>query len=367
MTTDTLGGVWQYSMELAHGLAAEGVQVLLATLGSVPSRAQYAEAGTVRGLELHAGPYKLPWMAEPWREVAAGGEWLLGLAQSSRPDLVHLSEPVYGALPWRVPTVAVGHSCVLSWWDAVWGEPAPPSWERYHREMATGLAAADAVVAPTRAMLIALRTHYDIRRGMVIHNGRASAPFRPSVKRPMVLTAGRIWDPAKNVLALDQAAEHLAWPVYAAGELQSPDGSSPPTMPRHLRLLGKVSASEVATWTSHAAIYALPARYEPFGLSVLEAALAGCALVLGDIASLRELWDGVAVFVPPDQPDTLRSALDALIRDSALREALAMRARRRALGLSRERMTGEYLDLYGQMLAGAVAGPERAEVSACAS
>ncbi len=32
----------------------------------------------------------------------------------------------------------------------------------------------------------------------------------------------------------------------------------------------------------------LPARYEPFGLSVLEAALSGCALVLGDIPSLRE-------------------------------------------------------------------------------
>jgi hypothetical protein len=44
----------------------------------------------------------------------------------------------------------------------------------------------------------------------------------------------------------------------------------------------------------------LPARYEPFGLSVLEAALSGCALVPGDIASLRGNWDGVAEFVCPD-------------------------------------------------------------------
>src|SRR5438477_5985605 len=40
MTADTLGGVWEYSMELARGLAAEGIRVLLATLGRLPSRAQ---------------------------------------------------------------------------------------------------------------------------------------------------------------------------------------------------------------------------------------------------------------------------------------------------------------------------------------
>ena len=38
-------------------------------------------------------------------------------------------------------------------------------------------------------------------------------------------------------------------------------------------------------------------RFEPFGLAVLEAARAGCALVLSDIATFRELWDGAALFV----------------------------------------------------------------------
>ena len=52
-----------------------------------------------------------------------------------------------------------------------------------------------------------------------------------------------------------------------------------------------------------AAIYALPARYEPFGLSILEAALSGCALVIGDIPSLREIWADAALFVPSDGHD----------------------------------------------------------------
>ena len=47
-----------------------------------------------------------------------------------------------------------------------------------------------------------------------------------------------------------------------------------------------LSGEDIRPWFARAGIYALPAVYEPFGLSVLEAALSGCALVLGDIPSL---------------------------------------------------------------------------------
>src|SRR5207248_6075453 len=97
------------------------------------------------------------------------------------------------------------------------------------------------------------------------------------------------------------------------------------------RPLGSLSPPHFADWLARAAIYALPARYEPFGLSVLEAAQAGCALVLGDIPSLRENWDGAAVFVSPDSPPELEAALAALIREPQRRDRLAARPRARAL------------------------------------
>jgi glycosyltransferase involved in cell wall biosynthesis len=117
---------------------------------------------------------------------------------------------------------------------------------------------------------------------------------------------------------------------------------------------------------ARAAVYALPARYEPFGQSVLEAALAGCALVLGDIPSLRELWEGVALFVPPDDAATLRAALESLIRDPSLRGTLAMDARRRALARSPERMARGYLRVYGRVLP-ASHTTRSPEASSCAS
>jgi glycosyltransferase involved in cell wall biosynthesis len=297
-------------------------------------------------------------MEDPWSELRAAGRWLLGLADEVGAGIVHLNEPVLATLDWPAPTITVAHSCVLSWWEAVHGEPAPPSWSRYRDAMQDGLAAADVVVAPSRAMLAALARHYGTRGGLAIANGRAPGGLAPEAKGGYVLTATRLWDEAKNVRALDRAATALPWPVYAAGEAVSPDGSS--VTLEHLVPIGHLDAGRVASWMSRAAIFALPAKYEPFGLSILEAALAGCALVLGDIPSLREHWDGVAIFVPPDDPVLLRLALRSLIEDSRLRDTLAVRARRRALEYSARRMALAYLRAYDAAFA-------RREAAPCAS
>jgi glycogen(starch) synthase len=357
LTTDTLGGVWTYAMELAGALEREGVAVTIATLGDDPSSTQRRDA-ELRGLPLRSLRCRLPWMADPWSDVEATGRWLVALAREVRPDVVHLNEPVFGAFDWEVPTLVVAHSCVLSWWEAVLGEPAPAEWCRYREAMRRGLAAADEVAAPSRAMLAALQRHYGTRSGRVIPNGREPGRLRPDAKDAVVLTATRLWDQAKNVGTLDRAAAGLPWSVHAAGELVSPEGRSETL--DNLKLLGQLDHGQLAGWMSRAAIFAHPAKYEPFGLSILEAALAGCALVLGDIPSLREHWDGVAIFVPPDDADLLRLALRSLIQDPQLRHTLAMRARRRALGFSARRMALGYLAAYGAALAGK-------EAAACAS
>ena len=95
-----------------------------------------------------------------------------------------------------------------------------------------------------------------------------------------------------------------------------------------------------------AAIFAAPARYEPFGLGILEAAASGCALVLGDIPSLRENWDGAALFVPPDDAVAWRTTLSCLIACDSRRETLGAAARKRALVFARERMAARYAELY---------------------
>jgi glycogen synthase len=343
MTADAVGGVWTYALDLAAALAARGVQVSLAVLGPVPSDSQRIEAARVPGLTLHTHAGRLEWMDDPWDDVDDAGVWLLRLADALCPDVVHLNGYCHAALAWDAPVVVVGHSCVLSWWRAVHGCAAPASWDRYRAAVAAGLAAADVVVTPTAAMGAALEREYGaMARRCVVPNGRYPVP-NAAAKEPCVMSAGRLWDDAKNVRALCEVAPTLTWPVYLAGDVRHPSGETL-AVPGHC--LGRLDAREMAGWLARASIYALPALYEPFGLSILEAASAQCALVLGDIASLRELWDGAALFVAPHDRSALTAAINRLVDDAALRREMANAAETRAACFTPGHMAESYLYVY---------------------
>lgn len=374
MTADTMGGVWSYALELAAALATRGVTTALAAMGGPPSPAGRAAALAVPGLDLFESSYRLEWMDDPWDDVSRAGEWLLSVEARVRPDLIHLNSYCHGALPWRAPVVMVAHSCVLSWWRAVLGDPAPIRYERYRAEVTRGLRAATVVAAPTAAMLHCLAAHYGASTaGRVIPNGRDRRRFRSVTKEPFVLAAGRLWDAAKNLAALAAAAPRVSWPILLAGSDAHPEGDpgtptiARPPSPSEVYALGWQEQDDLARWMSRASIYAMPARYEPFGLSILEAGLSGCALVLGDIPSLREVWRDAAVFVSPDDPAALGAAVQRLIDEAPLRAMLGVRARRRAVRFAPLAMARRYLDAYRDALATGIAAASPAPLPASLS
>ncbi|MBW8811083.1 MAG: glycosyltransferase, partial [Lysobacter sp.] len=159
--------------------------------------------------------------------------------------------------------------------------------------------------------------------------------------------AGRIWDEAKNIALLARIAGRLAWPIAAAGDCRAPDGGI--YDPQGLDLLGSLDRKAMAARLASAAIFAAPARYEPFGLAIAEAAASGCALVLGDIPTLREVWGDAAEYVPPDNDEAWASVLGRLISSPMRRRWLGIAARRRAALYSASRMGGRYLDLYATL------------------
>ena len=311
---------------------------------------QRRESECLSNATLFPSTYRLEWMDEPWADVDEAGEWLLRLANDFNPDVVHLNGYAHAALPWPCPVVVVAHSCVLSWWSAVKRADAPAEYAEYRQRVAAGLRAADAVIAPTAAMLETLRTNYEFfAPGAVIPNARDPHLFEPHEKRDNIFAAGRLWDEAKNFAALEAAAPSVTWLIEVAGDSKHPNGGD--LHYEHVRSLGRLSSEQLAERLATSAIYALPARYEPFGLSALEAALSGCALVLGDIASLREVWGDAALFVPPDDPVALTDTLNALIADPAMRGDYAQRARSRAASFSPARMAESYRSAYSDCLA----------------
>lgn len=351
MTTDTVGGVFTYTLELARALRPQRVELLLLAMGGAPTRSQRQQASALSNLSMIERDYALEWMDEPWRDVDAAGRELLDLETQWKPDLIHVNGYSHAVLPFRAPVVVVAHSCVCSWWRAVKGEPAPARWNAYRRRTAHGLRRAHEVVAPTAAILDAILDEHAVkRRGRVIPNGVDANPPPARRKQPLVFCAGRLWDDAKNLAALEACATRVKWPIVVAGQTKRPDGSH--VSARGLRLLGTTPPHVVRDWMRRAAVYAAPARYEPFGLSVLEAALSGCALLLGDIGTLREVWGDAALYAPPDDPDAITAQLSALIDDPALRTALAARARARASRLTAVRMATAYRALYDEVLEG---------------
>lgn len=354
MTTDAVGGVWSYTLRLAAALERYGVELTVAAMGPPASESQRADAAALRNVTLAESSFALEWMPDPWDDVSRAGDWLLGLAAGH--DVIHLNGYSLAARAWDAPVLVAAHSCVLSWWRAVHGTDAPAGWSRYREAVAAGVQAASLVVAPSRAMLDALVAHYGAARAAcVIHNGTDPRHDTQGPRASFVLAAGRVWDAAKNIAAVERAAARLRWPVFVAGDA----GPEPPPVPAGTWRLGPLGSDELAIWMSRAAIFAHPARYEPFGLCVLEAALSGCALVLGDIPSQRELWDGAAVFVPPEDERALGDALESLTADAGRRAALSRAARERASRYGVAAMARAYHAQY-RALARGVAPPHGA-------
>jgi glycosyltransferase involved in cell wall biosynthesis len=348
MTTDTVGGVWTYSTGLAHALATRGMQIHLLTMGPPPRSDQRAMLRDGR-IRLTESNLALEWQDAGGGDLANARRFLEDLEDSIQPDIVHLNSFREATFDWLAPVLVVAHSCVNSWGiachDTAW--LSEPKWQHYTRAVAAGLNKAQAWVSPSRAFAQVIRDLYrPSSPGTVIWNGIPPASSSPASKRRFILVAGRMWDFAKNIAGLARAAQGLDWPVFVAGAASDSRGDAP----RELTLMGDLSHGDLHARMRRAAIFVSPALYEPFGLSVLEAASAGCALVLSDIPTFRELWDGAARFVEPEDDRALHRALAELCTDEAERARLQVAARERSYRYSLTQTADAYQAVYQGLL-----------------
>jgi glycosyltransferase involved in cell wall biosynthesis len=227
--------------------------------------------------------------------------------------------------------------------------------------VAAGLAAAERWVAPTASFRDAITcTYRPARAGEVIWNGMARSDGRVAAVEPggeFIVAAGRLWDEAKNVGVLASLATELDWPIRIAGAMHH--GQTVATTQGPLEWLGNLPHAELLSLMQAAEIFVSPALYEPFGLSVLEAADAGCALVLADIPTFRELWDGAALFIDPRDAGQIKGALQMLCGDPARRHALQQAARQRAERYSLAVQADAYERLYRGMIVAAASAADR--------
>jgi glycosyltransferase involved in cell wall biosynthesis len=162
---------------------------------------------------------------------------------------------------------------------------------------------------------------------------RATAgPPRNGAGPVRVLAVGRLV-PDKNFVALVESFAAAGFEpgqaeleLCGTGPLDVELGALAEQRGVPLRLHGYVSPDELAALYRSADVLALVSTYEPFGVTVREAAAAGLPLICSERAGAAGdvAVDGEnALLIDPTDRAAITDALDRLVRDSALRTRLA--------------------------------------------
>lgn len=345
MTTDNLSGVWTYSLNLARELKKHDISITLAIMGEDLTDHQKEE---LKGIPYFFAPFRQEWMKDPWEDIEKAGEWLMHLKERINPDFIHLNTYSLGRLKWKIPVIMTLHSCLLTWWDAVKKEQIPREWYRYKANVEDGIRSADVVIAPSKSILKAAEKFYGrFLNRKIIYNGGDMNWFRSDTKEKYIFSMGRIMDEAKNIDLIIKAAPCIKYNIYIAGDN---NGFPTENLPRNIIFLGKLSPEQKRDWLSHASLYLLPVKYEPFGYTFLEAAFSGCALITGEIDSMKEIWDDAAVYIDNTNSSILAEQVNTLMYDDEYRNTMAEKARKRAESrYTVEKMAVGYLNLYREI------------------
>ncbi|MBT8196949.1 MAG: glycosyltransferase family 4 protein, partial [Acidimicrobiia bacterium] len=120
-----------------------------------------------------------------------------------------------------------------------------------------------------------------------------------------------------------------------------------------IRFLGRVSEDEKRDALAEASVAVAPnLGGESFGIVVLEAMAAGCAVVASGLPAFTAVGGEAVQLVPPGDAGALRTAVVGLLNDSDRSRTLGAQAAERALEFDRSRVLALYVDAYESAIAG---------------
>jgi alpha-maltose-1-phosphate synthase len=270
---------------------------------------------------------------------------------------MHSLEPLR---PWKAEQLGGGY-VISSWCERV---------------SATSAAAVVAVSDGMRADILTVYPEIYPERIRVIRNGIDATEYAPDPQtwvldrhgidpaRPYVLFVGRITR-QKGLPVLLRAAAGLvpeAQLVICAGAADTPELLAEVT-----GLVDGLQASrscvlwiaemlpkpEIIQLLTHAAVFACPSVYEPLGIVNLEAMACATAVVASRTGGIPEVVaDGeTGLLVPPDEPEPLADALNALLRDPDRAAAMGQAGRRRAVAeFGWQAIAAQTAELYAELV-----------------
>jgi len=345
---DVPGGVQGQSLGLAGALARRGHEVALLAPGAAGAR-----GGAFPVVDLGAT-----------RAVPANGSvapLALGLSVLSRtrgalgrfrPDVVHLEEPF-------VPLVGLAGLSVGAPLVGTFHRAGAGRGYRSLRPLLARLAARlDGRVAVSLAAAATLEAVTGRAPDEVLHNAvdpeRFSAPpAAPTGGARRIAFVGR-HEQRKGLEVLLRAFTGLEGDDLEL--LVVSDGPERARLERdcadpRVRWLGRIDDDALAALLGGAQLFAAPSLGgESFGVVLLEAMAAGCAVVASDLPGYREAGGESACYVAPGDPEALRQGLARLLAEPELVRRLGAAGRARAAEHSFSALAAAYESCYERAL-----------------
>jgi len=333
------GGVQQQVVGIGQLLAAAGDSVTIIGPGAeavADDAYRVVEVGRVRPVRANGSvvPLALGFdISRRIREVAADL------------DILHVHEPLIpvvgpAALRTGRPVVATFHALPPAWMAMAY-RVRPPRWlwGRWLKRSVLTAVSAEAARGPRSLGPVA-----------IVPNGLDIAAYDQQIEKipGRVAFLGR--DEPRKGLAILKAA----WPVVVSRHpnvvltVIGIDRPHPDLNPaENLEYVGRVDEAEKRRRLGEASIMVAPnLGGESFGLVVVEAMAAGCAVVASDIPAFRAVAGAAAELVPPGSPADLANAISRLLSDPPAIEALALGARNRAWDFDWSRVLPQYRACY---------------------
>jgi len=333
------GGVQQQVLDIGRLLAAAGESVTIIGPGArVVADPSYrtVEVGRVRPVKANGSVVPLAFGLDVGRQIREVAAEL---------DVLHIHEPlipVVGPAALRAgrPVVATFHALPPAWMSLAY-RIGIPRWlgGRWFKGSVMTAVSNEAGRGPR-----------SIGPVTIVPNGLDIASYEQQVSKVpgRVAFLGRD-EPRKGLSILKEAWPHvLSNHPDATLTVIGAESPHPDVNPlNNVEYAGRVDEAEKRRLLAEASIMAAPnLGGESFGLVVVEAMAAGCAVVASDIPAFRAVVGGAAELVPPGSPSDLAHAISELLSDPSAIQALGLAARDRARDFDWSRVLPQYRACY---------------------
>ena len=329
------GGVQDQVVRLSHWLADAGHDAIVVGPGTDGPAGSVVLGSTVTvPANRSAVPVGLdPRMSSRLREALAGC------------DVVHVHEPLMpmvslaAARMGEVPTVGTFHA-----------DPSATmrrALRLYRYPIRRALGRLDVITAVSTVASSAVPLDDPVE---IIPNGVDIDAYRTGPKQPAAVAFLGRDDPRKGLSTLIEA-----WPAIRAA---NPDaellvaGAHRDEAVEGVTWLGRVSEDDKIDVLARAEVFVAPnTGGESFGIILVEAMAAGCAVVASAIPAFTRVLAGAGVHVQPGDADGLGDAVARLLRDDTRRSELAERSRVRAQDFDGAVIARQYEAAYVKAIA----------------